>query len=92
MNNKGRAPHPVRAVFACNLPRRLRRYWQTATHLAQLGNAISKAEVLNASSLGFWLMVEYREYFLGLDAFPWFRNAAAGPLFNMEFSHGHHLY
>jgi len=84
MNDKGRAPHLGRAILACNLPRRERRFWQPATRLAQLGNAISKPEVLNVSPLSFWLLVKEREYFLGFDAFPWFRKAAAGQLFNVD--------
>ena len=48
--------------------------------------------MLNVSPLSFWLLVKEREYFLGFDAFPWFRKAAAGQLFNVEFFHGHHLY
>jgi hypothetical protein len=57
-----------------------------------VGNDISQAEVLNVSPHGFWLFVASREYFLGFDAFPWFRNASVGQLFNVELSLGHHLY
>jgi hypothetical protein len=56
------------------------------------GNDISKAEVLNVSPHGFWLLVAGKEHFLDFDHFPWFRNASIGQLFNVEFSHGHHLY
>jgi hypothetical protein len=59
---------------------------------AIIGNDISKAEVLNVSPHGFWLFVAGREHFLGFDDFPWFRNALVQQLFNVEFSHGNHLY
>jgi hypothetical protein len=57
-----------------------------------VGDDISKAEVLNVSQHGFWLFVAGEEYFLGFEDFPWFRSAPVGCLFNVEFSHGHHLY
>jgi hypothetical protein len=41
---------------------------------------------------GFWLFVEGEEYFLGFEDFPWFRKAPVGCLFNVEFSHSHHIY
>jgi len=59
---------------------------------ATVGNDISRAEVLNVSPHGFWLFVAGREYFLGFDAFPWFRKASVSQLFNVELSLGHHLY
>lgn len=40
-----------------------------------IGADISKAEVLNVSPHGFWLMVREREYFLSFADFPGF-----GPL------------
>jgi hypothetical protein len=59
---------------------------------AKAGSNTFKAEALNVSPHGLWLFVADREYFLGFDDFPWFRAASAGQLFNVEFSHGHHLY
>jgi hypothetical protein len=56
------------------------------------GNDISRAEVLNISQHGFWLFVDGEEHFLSFEDFPWFRNAPVGYLFNVEFSHGRHLY
>jgi len=38
------------------------------------------------------LFVAGREYFLDFDHFPWFREASMAQIFNVEFSHGHHLY
>jgi len=49
-------------------------------------------EVLNVSAHGFWLMAGDREYFLGYNHFPWFRQATLDQLFHIEFSHGHHLH
>lgn len=37
-------------------------------------------------------MVTEREYFLGFDDFPWFRNATVTQLFNVKLHHGEHLY
>jgi len=59
---------------------------------ATVGSDISKAEVLNVSPHGFWLLVAGAEYFLGFDEFPWFRSATIGQLFKVELSHGHHLF
>jgi hypothetical protein len=56
------------------------------------GNGTSKAEVLNVSPHGFWLFAGGKEYFLGFDDFPWFREASVKQIFNVEFSHGEHLY
>ena len=58
----------------------------------EAGNGTSKTEVLNISPHGFWLFVAGREHFLGFDHFPWFREASVAQIFNVEFSHGHHLY
>ena len=54
--------------------------------------SISKLEVLNVSTHGFWLMVSDREYFLAFTDFPWFRAATFQQLFNVELHHGDHLY
>jgi hypothetical protein len=57
-----------------------------------IGADISKAEVLNVSPHGFWLMVREREYFLSFADFPWFRTAAIQQIFAVELSHRSHLY
>jgi hypothetical protein len=62
------------------------------TKSVRAGNGTSKAEVLNVSPHGFWLFAAGREYFLGFDEFPWFREASVSQIFKVEFSHGHHLY
>jgi hypothetical protein len=59
---------------------------------ANIGNATSGVEVLNVSPHGFWLLVGGQEYFLAHQDFPWFRRATLDQLFNVELSHGEHLY
>ena len=51
-----------------------------------------KPEVLNVSPHGFWLMIADQELFLAFADFPWFRKATLEQLFDIEFSHGNHLY
>ncbi|HTA30529.1 MAG TPA: DUF2442 domain-containing protein [Candidatus Cybelea sp.] len=62
------------------------------TKSAKAGDGTSKAEVLNVSPHGFWLLAAEREHFLGFEEFPWFREASVSQIFNVEFSHGHHFY
>ena len=57
-----------------------------------IGVGTSKAEVLNVSPHGFWVMVAAKEYFLDYGDFPWFRNVTLSQLFNVELHHGEHLY
>ena len=57
-----------------------------------IGVATLAVEVLNVSPHGFWLLVGGREFLLTYDAFPWFRQATMGQLFNVELHHGDHLY
>ena len=57
-----------------------------------IGAGTSKAEVLNVSPHGFWVMVAAKEYFLDYADFPWFRNATLSQLFNVELHNGEHLY
>lgn len=59
---------------------------------ANTGSGTSDVEVLNVSPHGFWLLVAGHEYFLAFDDFPWFRKASLEQLFNVEYSHGNHLY
>jgi hypothetical protein len=57
-----------------------------------IGGDTSKAEVLNVSPHGFWLLLAGHEYFLGFDHFPWFLKATLEQLFDIEVYHGQHLY
>ncbi len=55
-------------------------------------NTSKTEEVLNVSRKGFRLFVAGQEYFLHFYDFPWFRSASVKQLFDIEFSHGNHLY
>jgi hypothetical protein len=52
----------------------------------------NEAKIRNVSHDGFWLMVVDKEFFLSFADFPWFRKATLEQLFEIEFSHGQHLY
>ena len=56
------------------------------------GSSTSKAEILNVSPHGFWMLIAEEECFLDFDNFPWFRKASLGQLFNVELLNGEHLY
>jgi hypothetical protein len=53
---------------------------------------VSPVEVTNVSVHGFWLFVADRELFVSFAQFPWFRDAAIGPLTNVQLPSPHHLY
>jgi len=55
------------------------------------GKSILKAEVVNVSSHGIWLLACDKEYFLPYDDFPWFKNAIIGAILDVQLVHGHHL-
>ena len=57
-----------------------------------IGGDTSRAEVLNVSPHGFWLLVAGREHFLDFDLFPWFRKATLEQLFEVEVHHREHLH
>jgi hypothetical protein len=42
--------------------------------------------------IGFWLYVEDKEYFLPFEEYPWFKNARAKEILNVQLLHGCHLY
>ena len=44
------------------------------------GKRISKPEVMNVSTHGFWLSIDGRELFLPFVNFPWFRDASIAEL------------
>jgi hypothetical protein len=57
---------------------------------ARRGRATS-AEVSHISPFGIWVLVAGREYFLGYEQFPWFRDATVAQLHGVELLHGRHL-
>ena len=59
---------------------------------ARRGASTLCAEVTNVSGSGFWILMDNRELFVPLDAFPWFREASIGQLVNVERPHAGHLY
>jgi hypothetical protein len=58
----------------------------------KLGKNTSKAEVLNISPFGLWLLVLGVEYFLSYKEFPWFKEAKVSEIYNFELVHNTHLY
>ncbi|MBI3541391.1 MAG: DUF2442 domain-containing protein [Deltaproteobacteria bacterium] len=60
--------------------------------LQRLGKSTSKAEVLNVSPQGLWLLVNEREYFLPYKNFPWFQKARLSEILNLKFLSGYHLH
>ena len=58
----------------------------------KLGNDISETEVLNVSPNGIWVLVAEKEYFLPYSDFSWFKEASVSAIYNLKFTHGHHLY
>jgi len=52
----------------------------------------SDVEVSHISQHGIWLLVGGREMFLSHDNFPWFKDAAAPAVFNVQLPQPHHLY
>ncbi|MFZ4404775.1 MAG: DUF2442 domain-containing protein [Pseudobdellovibrionaceae bacterium] len=56
------------------------------------GKSTSKAEILNVSKFGVWMLVMEHEYFLNFNDFPWFAHASINEIYNFELLHGRHLY
>ena len=56
------------------------------------GKNISKAEVLNISSHGMWIMVQEQEFYVPFSQFPWFIKATIEQIYHLEFFHEKHLH
>lgn len=56
------------------------------------GKNTLKAEVLNISQNGIWLLIDDSEYFLSHKEFPWFAKAKIQEIQNVKLLHGRHLY
>jgi hypothetical protein len=52
--------------------------------LSTPGAATSVAEVTSISALGFWLLVEDREYFVPFDDYPTFRQGTVAQIYYFE--------
>ncbi len=55
------------------------------------GKNTLKAEVVNISADGLWLLAEGQEYFLPYDDFPWFKKATVSQICNVRVPATHHL-
>ena len=55
------------------------------------GTHTSKAEVLNVSLNGIWLLLKGKEYFLPYEDFPWFKNASISQIHDVKLRHDHYL-
>jgi hypothetical protein len=58
----------------------------------RVGESTSDVEVSNISTLGFWLFLKDREYFLSFEDFPWFREVSVRSILNVQTPHPGHLY
>lgn len=48
------------------------------------GVSISPSEVTNISAIGFWLLVDDREYFVPFDDYPAFREATVAQIYAVQ--------
>lgn len=48
------------------------------------GVVTSHSEVTNISAIGFWLLVDDREYFVPFEEYPVFREATVTQIFNLQ--------
>ncbi len=49
-----------------------------------LGVSISRSEVTNISALGFWLLIDDREYFVPFADYPVFKDATVAQIYNVQ--------
>jgi hypothetical protein len=49
-----------------------------------LGVSISHSEITNISALGFWLLVDDREYFVPFADYPVFKDATVAQIYNVQ--------
>ena len=56
------------------------------------GNGTSGVELSNVSQHGCWLLVDGKEYFLPVDAFPWFGDATVAQMSSIERLSENHLH
>jgi hypothetical protein len=57
-----------------------------------LGKRTSSVEVTNVTPHGIWLLAGQRELFMPYEAFPWFKDAPIGKIFNVEEPAPGHFY
>jgi hypothetical protein len=51
---------------------------------SQPGTSISASEVTNIEPLGFWILLDNKEYFVPFDDYPVFKNASIKQIFQMQ--------
>jgi hypothetical protein len=51
---------------------------------SQAGTGISHSEVTNIEPLGFWVLVDEKEYFIPFADYPVFQSASIQQIFNMR--------
>lgn len=51
---------------------------------SQPGTSISPSEVTNIEPLGFWILVDNKEYFVPFDDYPVFKGASIQQIFKMQ--------
>lgn len=56
------------------------------------GKNISRAEIINISTHGIWLLVKQREYFLPFETFPGFKDAKIADILNVKVEHEKYLF
>ena len=59
---------------------------------SKLGKSTSKAEILNISQRGVWLLFLEREYFLPFKSFPWFKKASVDQIHDVVVSRSGNLH
>jgi hypothetical protein len=57
-----------------------------------LGTDTSEVEVTQISKHGIWLLLKGKEHFLVCEDFPWFKDASASAIHNVELLNEHHLH
>lgn len=60
--------------------------------LKHSGKNTSKAQVVNVSAHGVWLLINGTEYFLPFKDFPWFKKATIAQLNNVRLLTENHLF
>ena len=60
--------------------------------LKKPGKNTSKADVLNISSHGMWIMIQDQEFYVPFSQFPWFIKATIEQIYHLELFHEKHLH
>jgi hypothetical protein len=60
--------------------------------LKKHGESTSTIEVTNIDSMGFWIFIESKEYYLSFSDFPWFMDASIKQITHIEKESENHLY